>query len=719
MLQFLAGKYQRHISWMLFIIFYSEMITSASAMNINREYLPVNNYRNLDVKKKSIFFNTNDSISVFPENKSTDSKGRKITNHYFLSKIDNKYVTKIGPGQPEMESFKSVNSSNMVDQFTGDFSYNIPLMDVGGYPINIAYKSGISMDQEASWVGLGWNINPGTITRTLRGLPDDFDGVDSVTKTTTFKDNKTTGGTLGGDLEIDGFTLSFGSQAGFFYNTYKGWGAEYGVDASITAGSKGSGELTGGLSITNNTQDGLTIVPSLSAQSAELGSNSKGGVGGDFSIAAPYNTRTGMAGLQLSVGVKSYNNQKTDQNGDPDKSDVGHISGVISFCSPAFTPTISIPYTSSQFTFTGKLGLEYETVHPSIFASGYVSDQYIAEADMTSSRPAYGYLHYEDGAANTGSVLDFNTNKEIPYRTSPSVPNIGIPAYTYDAFSITGEGIGGMFRPYRSDLGYVFDHTMSTKDVSAGASVDLGTPALVHAGVDINYSHAITKSAPWTDDNLIGTNIAFQPSDTTFEAAYFRNPGEMAINTKAFYNSIGGDDVVAIDLSQSSSSSPTITASQILDRYRNKNLIAQLPVNNLLVKRQRDKRTQVISYLSAAEAENAGFSKYIENYGINQFGITSCSPIPNQSSNYGLMGEYFTDQNLSTFCKTEVDSIPSTTIPKNSNNTGCYTKSSIESIRWLGRIQATATSGKYTITTKSDDGVRVWINNLCIINDWK
>lgn len=79
-----------------------------------------------------------------------------------------------GPTQPEMQEFHSVNSDNMVDLFTGDFSYSIPLMDVGGYPIAIGYNSGITMDQEASWTGLGWNLNPGTVTRNVRGIPDDL-----------------------------------------------------------------------------------------------------------------------------------------------------------------------------------------------------------------------------------------------------------------------------------------------------------------------------------------------------------------------------------------------------------------------------------------------------------------------------------------------------------------------------------------------------------------
>jgi len=49
----------------------------------------------------------------------------------------NKFIG--GPSQPEMSSFKSVGVDNMVNLFTGDFSYNIPLLDVGGYTVNIFY----------------------------------------------------------------------------------------------------------------------------------------------------------------------------------------------------------------------------------------------------------------------------------------------------------------------------------------------------------------------------------------------------------------------------------------------------------------------------------------------------------------------------------------------------------------------------------------------------
>ena len=80
-----------------------------------------------------------------------------------------------GPSAPEANGFTPVEQQQLVDPFTGDFSYNIPLLNVGDYPLNLSYSSsGVNMETEASWVGLGWNLNVGAINRTVRGLPDDF-----------------------------------------------------------------------------------------------------------------------------------------------------------------------------------------------------------------------------------------------------------------------------------------------------------------------------------------------------------------------------------------------------------------------------------------------------------------------------------------------------------------------------------------------------------------
>lgn len=78
-----------------------------------------------------------------------------------------------GPNQVEF-STKPAVGDNMVNLFTGDFSYSIPLMEIDGFPVTIGYNAGITMEQEASWVGLGWNLNFGSINRQVRGIPDDF-----------------------------------------------------------------------------------------------------------------------------------------------------------------------------------------------------------------------------------------------------------------------------------------------------------------------------------------------------------------------------------------------------------------------------------------------------------------------------------------------------------------------------------------------------------------
>ncbi|MBL4708996.1 MAG: hypothetical protein JKY48_11225 [Flavobacteriales bacterium] len=70
---------------------------------------------------------------------------------------------------------------NHVDLSTGDFNYNIPLMVVSGpngeaFPLNVGYYAGISVEQEASWVGLGWNLPLGEIKREVSGIPDDWNG---------------------------------------------------------------------------------------------------------------------------------------------------------------------------------------------------------------------------------------------------------------------------------------------------------------------------------------------------------------------------------------------------------------------------------------------------------------------------------------------------------------------------------------------------------------
>lgn len=79
------------------------------------------------------------------------------------------------------------SAADMVDLFTGDFVYSVPLLTVTGpngeaFPISATYRSGIRTNQEASWLGLGWELGTGEISRQVNGVPDDWKG-----KTATYK----------------------------------------------------------------------------------------------------------------------------------------------------------------------------------------------------------------------------------------------------------------------------------------------------------------------------------------------------------------------------------------------------------------------------------------------------------------------------------------------------------------------------------------------------
>jgi hypothetical protein len=89
----------------------------------------------------------------------------------------------------------SAAAKSMVDLYTGDFNYSTPLLNLpgpNGESVNITanYSGGIRMNQKASWLGLGWDYNPGEISRQVVGFPDDYNGVPIYNSFTATNDRK-------------------------------------------------------------------------------------------------------------------------------------------------------------------------------------------------------------------------------------------------------------------------------------------------------------------------------------------------------------------------------------------------------------------------------------------------------------------------------------------------------------------------------------------------
>jgi len=723
MILVLATRFRKYIALFLYSVFYSQLIFAAQSNRVNAgatpPAFPQHHAHTAEIRftpSPAIHTGTDRHMdsTVVPDPHAAPVKNLSFTPSFQPARPAKTYIG--GPSQPEMQSFQSVNNNNMVDLFTGDFAYNIPLLDVGGYPVNIAYHSGRSMDEDASWVGLGWNINPGSITRDMRGLPDDFSGgTDTIKKTGSIKANASWGVTLGANVELAGLPLDVGVSAGLFHTTYTGWGIETGLNASLNAGAKSNGSFAGQLSLTNNSQNGITINPSLSYQYSLMGASDNESPAFGTGLSTSYNSRTGLKDIHL--GFTATNNKKMK----------GQEAG-ISFAWPTYTPTISLPTSNFNYSFTAKLGGEATIAHPNWYISGYYAKEYIAASDVSLSLPAYGYLNFQNRNGNWAAMTDFNREKELPYREKPAIPHIAVPAYTYDVFNISGEGTGGMFRAYRGDIGFIADHLISNKSQSGAASVDLGGGDEVHVGVDLNANYSVTQSGPWLSENPLRNTIDFQNSNGLFEAAYFRNPGEKTINTTDFYNAIGGDNVAVPVLSQSGSSITTTRYLTLMNGQK------QVGIDTLTaataIKNTRDKRAQVISYLTASEASVTGLDKYINRYNVNEFGHYCENDAPPEpfGKAKGLQASYFNNKELSgTPEYTRLDTFAFFNWGKGSpfwhNDDGVLVATDHQfptdnfSVRWTGRLQAPV-SGAYTFGIRSGDGVRFWMNDSLVINNW-
>jgi hypothetical protein len=536
-----------------------------------------------------------------------------------------------GPSQPEMSSFKSVGTSNMVNLFSGDFNYNIPLLDVGGYPVNIYYDGGISAEQDASWVGLGWNINPGNVNRNMRGVPDDFNGQDTLQQLQDMKPNKTWGLGIGADLELLGIKAPIKANLGVAFNNYLGPSLDLSVrgTASFKIGNSAGSEKTGAtlgasatIGIDVNSRSGTSFSGSVSLTGKSMVKTNEASFG--VGLSTGYNSRSGIKALQISeqAGFSSKNQKAAKDAEGVEKYkynaggsiNPGLYSSSISFVKPSYVPSIRMPLTNTAWSGHFQLGLGSFGVAADVEAEVYGQKSEVDQADKLQLKPMVGYIYAQNAMNNPAAVMDFTrfNDKEV----TPNTPVISVPQYSYDVFSIQGEGTGGSIRAFRNDLGYVRDNATTSKDKNFSIGGDIDPPG--HYGGNFNTVKTPSTIGEWGNGNKLRSTIPFKKADTTFENVYFRNPGENCVQDSNRFNQIGGTDLVRFVLG-GSNNSPTIEPA--LQSFSS-SFKAATTTNKLAVTptiKDRNKRTQIISFLTAGEAAKVGLDKSIRSYDNQNF----------------------------------------------------------------------------------------------------
>lgn len=450
-----------------------------------------------------------------------------------------------GPAQPEFGSFTPVGTSDMVDLSSGDMTYNIPLMDVGGYPLNIAYNSGVGMDDEASWVGLGWNLSVGQINRNVRGLPDDFQG-DELVYENDVKNNVTVGARLkvkphafGVDVLGNNVDVNLSLGLSVEYNNYRGFSVKPSVGASVDLGKNASVGFNA-----ESGPDGLTLSPSVSIHK-NVQDNNKKDTKLTGTIGASFNSRQGLQALTLNMDKKSqYAAIKMKRSNGSEKTiqkagnSPGSVGSSIGFNDNLYTPNKRVGMKTGSFTVNAAIGGEIWGVEVQGQITAYGSKQSIKDSEKYKTVRAYGYEHtekayremddYEEGGAE--DVLDFNREKDGSF--SVNTTNLPLTNYTYDIYSVQGQGVSGMYRPFRSQVGYVFDTYVKDDSFSGTLGLEFGAGNAVHVGVDLEGNVTESHSGPWLNDNSLVNPLKGSGGNPflEYESVYFKNVGDLGVD---------------------------------------------------------------------------------------------------------------------------------------------------------------------------------------------
>lgn len=362
-----------------------------------------------------------------------------------------------GPSQPEFQGFSPLATTSLVEPFSGDFSYNIPLLDIDGYPLNLVYRATSNIEEEGSWVGYGWNVNVGTLNRMVRGLPDDMSGGEiksyqNIRERTVYSTGVSFEPSFGVHVGSDGVGLSAGVQSsmGFTYDddNYTGVGVGLSVGCGVYAGANAGPFSVGanaGVTLAAHSSAGGTI-STYAGWNAGISYGDYISVGFGKSVNRSFNT---ISGWERPNVVGSFNISSVTR--EVQKSFISSISNEV--------PQITNPYKYSSDGIGYKLKVEFTLglIEELGFNMGMGVGVTYNEAKTTYNaknvHKGYGYMYGERASAT--DMLDFTRdndggiNKDLPFMP-PAMK-------TFDVFSSTAHNASNIFRADRNDFGSVRD----------------------------------------------------------------------------------------------------------------------------------------------------------------------------------------------------------------------------------------------------------------------
>jgi len=437
---------------------------------------------------------------------------------------------------PEYRSFEPVATTNMVNMFDGSFTYNIPLMSVpNGYPITLSYHSNdVNNEAMASWVGLGWNINPGAINRMKRGFPDEFDGTQQVKYHNRMPANWTIGATVApANLEIFGsesLTKLNLSQT-VTYNNYNGLSMSYGLGLGF------AGVANVDLSVTNGK---FGFSPSVQPQITLNAGKKKFLQKTEFSTSYQALSIIEKEVMDAIIDYKPGQGKEVSKltklatAGNRGKLTGTNFGGGFSIAkSPQAYPVNMTKQTGTLMALKLDLGIN---LYPApLKVEGMVTGSFTRQKnDASQTHKVFGYMHSDLVGNEEEAMMDYFSGNERVFEKREKV--IGYPMPNNDVYSVSGEALGGSFRAFRSDFGHYRKNKIKSESFSGNTGADYGITSVwvpiinaMHTtttiGAELGAGYAFSKVKDWND---MASSGDLQFNSDAGEKYFFRFAGDKA-----------------------------------------------------------------------------------------------------------------------------------------------------------------------------------------------
>lgn len=416
-----------------------------------------------------------------------------------------------GPAQPEF-STPPVGAGANVDPFSGAFSFGLPVVTVpgpdgAGYSLTLSYRSGASPEMAPSWVGYGWSLNAGSITRDVNGFPDDWKN--EVRVWNKRPDVVTISGSVRVGVEITSFeegltrftpaykqTTVFNSETGYRRSN------SFGLDL------KGIGSFGFGYS------DGQEVF--------------SGAVSPDIFSFTPGMYKRDNASRQYPGFSESIS-----RTGKSAWMNVAHATifgnSLSEFSSPLWSPRLN---SDESYSVNFGQGLQVVTspglpIGPDFGAIGNFTLKRFLDVYSTQG---VGYMRTAD--AGVSDLRDYSVEKSNAFRAKNRY--LPIPFTGADMYSVTGGAPSGQLRLYARSLGqFRPDYVHNEMSISQDHPERM-IGGRVGFGMGLGVGSNSLKVSNWDDDGL---NDAYAfPASHTNDGYFMRYRGDGGGNLLAASN---------------------------------------------------------------------------------------------------------------------------------------------------------------------------------------